>query len=352
MRHVRATDNIYLTRGDFLKIAGALGLSTAGMTLLEACGFSSAALTPETTTLETTTIRLGHGPSICLAPLHLAEDLLKAEGFTDVQYVAKPSNIVVDAMTAGEIDIAMQFAGPIINYVDIGKPLIVLAGIHVGCFVLFGTEGVNVISDLKDKTVAIAALSLGSPEYAFLSSILAYVGLTPNTDVNWLNLPASEARQSFTDGKSDAFLAFPPVVQELEAKKIGHVVVDSMMDKPWSQYYCCMMTGRKDFVQRNPVATKRALRAIMKATDICALNPERAAKLMVDKGFAENYEHALQAMQQIPYNVWRDYDPEDTLRFYALRLHDAGLVKSSPEEIIKQGTDWHFLNELKVEMKG
>jgi len=338
-----------LTRRDFLKVAGGLGLSAAGMALLDACGVAPPATASDT--LETTTIRLGHGPSICLAPLHLAEDLLKAEGFTDVQYVAKPSNIVVDAMTTGEIDIAMQFAGPIINYVDTGKPLTVLTGIHVGCFVLFGTEEVNVISDLKGKTVAVAALSLGSPEYAFLSSILAYVGLNPNTDINWIN-KGQDAKQYFIDGNSDAFLAFPPVAQELQAKKIGHVVLNSMIDKPWSQYFCCMMTGRRDFVQQNPVATKRALRAILKATDICALEPEQAAKLMVDKGLTKNYDYALEAMRQIPYNVWRDYDPEDTLRFYALRLRDAGFVKSNPDEIIKQGTDWGLLNELKVELKG
>ena len=29
-------------------------------------------------------------------------------------------------------------------------------------------------------------------------------------------------------------------------------------------------------------------------------------------------------MKEIPYGKWRDYDPEDTLRFYALRLHEAG----------------------------
>src|SRR5206468_2227619 len=159
----------------------------------------------------------------------------------------------------------------------------------------------------------------------------------PNTDVTWTTLPQPEALQRFKDGKIDAFMGFPPAVQELQAKKIGHVVVNSMMDKPWSQYFCCMLTARQEFVQNNPVATKRALRAILKATDIVAREPERAAKLMVDKGYAKNYDYALQAMQDIPYNKWREYDPADTLRFYALRLRDAGMVKKSPDEIIAQG---------------
>ena len=101
-----------------------------------------------------------------------------------------------------------------------------------------------------------------------------------------------------------------------------------------------------------PVATKRALRAILKATDVCALQPDHAAHLIVDKGFTQRYDYALQTMQETPYNHWREYDPEDTVRFYALRLHEVGMIKSSPQKLIAEGTDWRFLNELKKELKG
>jgi NitT/TauT family transport system substrate-binding protein len=101
-----------------------------------------------------------------------------------------------------------------------------------------------------------------------------------------------------------------------------------------------------------PIATKRALRAILKATDICALEPERAARSQVDKGLVKNYDYSLQTMQDVPYNRWREYDPEDTVRFYALRLHEAGMIKSSPQKLIAQGTDGRFCNELRKELKG
>jgi NitT/TauT family transport system substrate-binding protein len=94
------------------------------------------------------------------------------------------------------------------------------------------------------------------------------------------------------------------------------------------------------------------LRAILKATDVCALEPARAAQLIVEKGFTPRYDYALQTMKEVPYNRWREYDPEDTVRFYALRLHEIGLIKSTPQKIIAQGTDWRFLNELKKELKG
>ncbi|MGH8064397.1 MAG: hypothetical protein ACRERE_04010 [Candidatus Entotheonellia bacterium] len=57
-------------------------------------------------------------------------------------------------------------------------------------------------------------------------------------------------------------------------------------------------------------------------------------------------------MKDVPYGKWREYDPEDTVRFYALRLHEAGIIKSRPQNIITQGTDWRFLDELKKELKG
>jgi NitT/TauT family transport system substrate-binding protein len=350
MRQFASTNVDRLSRRDFLKVAGGLGLSAAGLTLLEACGVKPTTPILEDAPLETTAIRLIQTPSICLAPLYVAEDLLKEEGFTDVQYVKLTTVSTNKVISSGQADMGGHFSGPVMIGLDAGDPLLILSGMHVGCFVLFGAEGVNTILDLKGKNVAIT--EIGGSEHVFISSMAAYVGLNPNKDINWITHPVPESKQLFSDGKLDAFLAFPPVVQELEAKKIGHVVVNSMMDDPWSQYYCCMAIANRDFVQNNPVATKHALRAILKATDLCARDPQRAAKLVVDMGFPTNYDYALKAMQEIPYNVWRDYDPEDTLRFYALRLRDAGMIKSNPDEIIAQGTNWTFLNELKTELKG
>ena len=68
-------------------------------------------------------------------------------------------------------------------------------------------------------------------------------------------------------------------------------------------------------------------------------------------GLATNEQYVGQAMRELPYGKWREYNPEETLRFYALRLREAGMVKSSPQNLIAQGTDWRFLDQLKKEMK-
>jgi NitT/TauT family transport system substrate-binding protein len=39
------------------------------------------------------------------------------------------------------------------------------------------------------------------------------------------------------------------------------------------------------------------------------------------------------------------------MRFFALRLHEAGMIKSSQNALLAEGTDWRFLNQLKRELK-
>ena len=128
--------------------------------------------------------------------------------------------------------------------------------------------------------------------------------------------------------------------------------MNTATDRPWSQYFCCMLLGNRQFVEKNPVASKRALRAILKATDLCAREPEKAARLVVDRGYASSYEIMLQILKDVSYAAWRTYDPENTMRFFAIQLHEVGMIKSSPQKIIAQGTDWRFFNELRKELKG
>jgi NitT/TauT family transport system substrate-binding protein len=179
----------------------------------------------------------------------------------------------------------------------------------------------------------------------------ALVGLDPRKDITWVAHPSTEAKQLLAEGKVDAFLGFPPDPQDLRARKIGHVVVNSATDRPWSQYFCCMVAASRDFAQRNPVATKRVLRAILKATDICAADPQRVARFLSDKLYETRFQIGLNVMKGLPYNRWREADPEDTLRFHALRLHEVGMIKSTPQKLVAQGTDWRFLNELKRQLK-
>jgi NitT/TauT family transport system substrate-binding protein len=93
------------------------------------------------------------------------------------------------------------------------------------------------------------------------------------------------------------------------------------------------------------------MRALLKAVDLCLSDPQAVAKQLIDRSFANQYDFALQTMNEVRYDRWREFDPEDTLGFYALRLQEVGHIKKSPNKIISEGADWRFLNELKRELK-
>jgi NitT/TauT family transport system substrate-binding protein len=300
---------------------------------------------------EITTIRLRRDPSICVAPWYVAEDLLRAEGFTDVRYVPVQSGLpYAQAITRGDIDLGLFFSASVVFRLDAGVPITALAGVHPGCFELFAHESVRTISDLKGKKVGIDILSSGG--HLYVAVMAANVGLDPHTDIEWVTPSATQSTmQLFAERKVDAFLGWPPEPQELRARGIGHVIVNTATDKPWSQYFCCILCGNRDFVREHPVATKRVLRALLKANDICAAEPERIAQLLVDVGYAQRYDYALQTLTELPYASWLEFDSEDSLRFFALRLHEVGMIKSSPNALLAEGTDWRFLNELKRELK-
>jgi NitT/TauT family transport system substrate-binding protein len=303
-------------------------------------------------------IRLaGPIPIVCTAPQLLAEELLHLEGFSEVEYVSIMES-GIDLFRDGRVDMSMWNVPSLVPVLDAGHPIVILAGIHPGCWELFGNERVRAIRDLKGKNIAIHGNRDGESvvfldvDHSLIASILAYVGIDPQKDVNWvLGSSYDEAMHLFVDGKADAYMAPPPRPQELGARKIGHVIVNGTQDRPWSQYYCCVLAANQQFVDRYPVATKRAVRAFLKATDICSQDPERVARHLAAKGWEPRYEVGLEVLNSISFKRWREVDPEDTVRFFALRLHEVGMIKSTPQKIIDRGTDWRFLNELKRELK-
>jgi NitT/TauT family transport system substrate-binding protein len=300
---------------------------------------------------ETTRLRIHKGKPACWAPMYVAEPLLREEGFTDIQYVFGRVPEVAKMTKEGMIDLSPGFsAASMYNLEHQQHPLKFLSGLHVGCYALVGSERTRSVRDLKGKTVWAGAVKNDGP-HIFFSTIVAYVGLDPRTDVNYVWVDKDEAIRMFQDGKIDAFMSFPPGSHELMHKGIGHLLVDTNVDKPWSQYFCCMVAGHSDFIKKNPVATKRAVRAILKANDMVARDPEMATRTLVAKKIIKEseYTNTLPELKHIPYEKWREYNPEDTIRFYALRMRDIGMIKSNPQQFIDQHTDWRFMNELKKE---
>ena len=179
---------------------------------------------------ETTAIRLAKSPTICVAPQYVAEEMLRAEGFTDIRYVDTLAPDVPEAVARGQVDFSLAYASQFVMTIGAGEPVTLLAGVMVGCFELFAKEGIRNISDLKGRTVGVQAI--GSTPHVLLTVLAAHVGLDPLTDIHWVTDPAIKPIELFVQGKIDAFLGFPPEPQDLRARHIGHVIVNTAVDRP------------------------------------------------------------------------------------------------------------------------
>ena len=168
--------------------------------------------------------------------------------------------------------------------------------------------------------------------------MLAYVGLDARKDINWVAIPTAESMELFAEGKVDAFMGFPAGAAGAagqEDRPTSSSTARWIGPGPSTSAAWSRPTGNSSASIRSPPSGRCA--RILKAADICALEPERAARYLVDKGFTPRYDIALQIAEGGSYGRWRDYDPEDTLRFYALRLHEVGMIKIEPAEDHRPG---------------
>jgi len=302
---------------------------------------------------ETTRIRFFEYKSACWVPQYIAEDLLRKEGFTDIQYIkGKSIDQSEELLESAELDISLGNAAWQIKEMNSGDNSVFIAGLHTGCYALIGQKNIKSVRDLKGKKVW-AWTNLEAGPIVFFKSLVAYVGLDPEKDFEYISASKNEAIELFKKGEIDAFISFPPGNEQLKELGIGRVLVDTNVDRPWSQYFCCMVNASRKFTRENPIATKRALRALLQSNDIVSRDPEFATRLLIERKIRKEaeYKYILRSLKETPFNTWRHYNPEDTIRFYALRLHEIGLTKWSPQEIIDNNTDWQFLKSLKDELK-
>jgi NitT/TauT family transport system substrate-binding protein len=265
--------------------------------------------------LETTSVRLVKDLVNCEAPLDVAEELLRAEGFSDVRYVDVPPPGISQAIVLGQVDFGLSFPEFFLPHLDAGMPIKVLAGVDVGCFALFARDGIRTIAELKRRECR----PQGEPARI----------AEANVRLSGLSAGAAGAAGAKCRSRDPQYGSGPSLVAIFLLQGAGQPGL-----RPQTP-------GRDKARAARPSQNDRSLRRVA-----C-----RGGRSLVDGSFTGRYGYALQTLNDISYNNWREYNAEDTIRFYALRRHEAGLIKSSPQKIIGDGTDWRFLDELKRELK-
>jgi NitT/TauT family transport system substrate-binding protein len=332
--------------------AASLGLAGAASAALVGCGDDDdepVDLADETLPPEVTTVKLPmFNGLLCLGPMVLAADFLAGEGIS-VEYVLVPeTESMPDMAHEGKLDFVQEFASAVVPGVARGLDLTFLAGVHSGCIEVFAREGIDSLTELAGKRIGIPfgdnATSVG---YEFAAGLLSFIGVPADRNVQSYNFDRLPAL--FESGEIDAVVAAPPLAENVRALPDVRVILSTVHDSPWSDYYCCMLFANARFVKDKPMTTLRVVRSVLKATDMLSGQPERAAARLVELGSPLDYDKTLEFVQHMPYDLWHTADPVDSLQFYALRLHDVGAIDATPDEILEHG-DWRFLDQLKQEI--
>jgi NitT/TauT family transport system substrate-binding protein len=354
-QRVKAAGGQTVTRRELLRVTLGTGAMLAGGGLLAACGPQNGALGGPVALPppETTTVRIAMAPA-CEPGLMLAGDYLREEGFTDIRYI-DTSFIERAWLLNHEADVSVGHPEFLVASLDAGLPLMMLAGLHSGCLELWAGPGIQSIGELRGKKIAVRRTDISDQYYVFFATLLGYVGIDPLKDVQFIATGTGpEMRKAFIEGRADAVLngaSQGPLFRRL-SKAPGHVILATMTDKPWSQYLCCTLVAHRDWARQNPIATKRVTRAVLRATDRAAKDPPRAAHdavAAVAGGDFVDESLVRETMAMCTYN-WRELDPEETLRFFALRLAEAKLITSTPQQLIDQGTDLAYMRQLRKEL--
>jgi NitT/TauT family transport system substrate-binding protein len=345
-----------ITRRDILRRGSALAAVLAAGPLLEACGqvaapAATATAAPTPTPLsapETTTIRVQ--AAACDAPIMAAERYLRDEGFTDVQIVDSGG---AAALAAGKLDLAIMFPPSMANAIQTGTNVVALGGIHPGCVEIWAQSTVGSLKDLRGKTIVVRSKALSELGYSYTAVVLKQAGVDPK-DVNFVVQADADPVKLYLDGKNDAVFVATTSAAALKANPAnkGHVIHSQVMDEPWAHLDCCILVATSDWYRANPIAAKRALRAIYRAADALPADRSDAVKLATDKGLfggSANFALVRQAANMAPV-AWRDSDPEKSVRFFAPLLTDTGLMKITLDDLLKT-VDLRILRELKTELK-
>ena len=322
-------------RRHFLKT----GISVAAAGLAGAAALTGARRTlAEEAPPETTSVRLGQVPrDLPCAARHRRRSSARRGLRRRPLCAGSARSRSPRAVARGEVDFGQDFSAPIIIPIDAGAPMVMLAGVHPGCFELFARESIRSVVDLKGKNVGLRAARLDDAGYVMLSIIVASVGLDPAKDINWVVLGTGDPKEPSRRRRDrrvpdlsalGAGTARPQLrPRDPQQRARPSMVAVFLLHVDRQRRFCPPQPDRDQARGARHGPGDRHLR---RQTRLGRAAPGRS------RLYASLRLRAA-GLDDVSYRNWREYDPEDAVRFYALRLRELGMIKSSPDTIIATG---------------
>lgn len=241
---------------------------------------------------EKTEIRIGYQPSTHQVAHMIAmekgwwEQDLAPYGVKNVtDYVFPTGAPEMQAMLAGDLDIAYVGAAPVLSAVSTGLDAKIVAGVNTQGSDLVLRTGLNYTGPQSMKGLKIATFQAGTIQDTVLRDWLKGNNIDPEKDVEIIGMGPGDAVTAITAGKVDAVFLPHPSPAVIEASGSGRTIVKS--GEMYPGHTCCVLVASGNLIREHPEIVEQVIRTHVKATDFAVKNPDETAEIYSSKTGAD-----------------------------------------------------------------
>ena len=237
-------------------------------------------------------IRIGYQPSthqvaemIAMEKGWWQQDLAPYGVKNVTDYVFPTGAPEMQAMLAGELDVAYVGAAPVLSAVSTGLDGKIVAGVNTQGSDLVLRTGLNYTGPESLKGLKIATFQAGTIQDTVLRDWLQANGVDPDKDVQIIGMGPGDAVTAITAGKVDAVFLPHPSPSIVEASGAGKIIVQS--GEMYPGHTCCVLVVSGKLIRENPEIVEQIIRTHVNATEFAVANPDEAAAIYAAKTGAD-----------------------------------------------------------------
>lgn len=243
------------------------------------------------TTVPVTEIRIGYQPSTHQVAHMVAMDKgwwqqdLAPFGVVKVtDYLFPTGAPEMQAMLAGDIDVAYVGAAPVLSAVSTGLDAKIVAAVNTEGSDLVLRTGLTYTGPSSLKGLKIATFQAGTIQDTVLRDWLKRNNIDPENDVDIVGMGPGDAVTAITAGQVDAVFLPHPSPSIIEANGKGKIVVQS--GEMYPNHTCCVLVVSGKLIREHPEIVEQIVKTHIRASDFASRNLDETAEIYARKNSA------------------------------------------------------------------
>jgi NitT/TauT family transport system substrate-binding protein len=272
-----------------MKIMAIASIAIALLLLTAGCTQQASTVTPSATAAPTTAapikeLRIGYQPSThqmaeitAMNKSWWQQDLapLGVQNVTDKSFPTGAPEM--QAMLAGDIDVAYVGAAPVLSAVATGLDAKIVAGVNTQGSDLVVRNDLDYKGPQSLRGLTIATFQAGTIQDTLLRNWLKENNLTPDKDVIIKGMNGGDAVTAITAGKVDAIFLPTPSPSTVVNQGKGKIVVHS--GEMYPNHTCCVLVVSGKLIREHPEIVRQIIRTNDKAVAYNEANIDDAATI-------------------------------------------------------------------------